>query len=58
MFEGMSGEFFCSTLNQAFASMGMTKEDYIALVQQSIGMFPADMQADFQEFIQMIQACP
>lgn len=56
-FEGMDPTLFCNVMNQVFSQSGMSKDDYIALINQSRAFVDAQSQADFDQFLAMLQAC-
>lgn len=55
---GMNLTLFCQAMDQALAEAGMTRADYIGMLNQFMGMTPADTQAMFKQIEQMLNQCP
>jgi Bacterial SH3 domain len=55
---GMDLALFCSTMKQAFASAGMTPQQYLEMLSQYKPLMPADSQAGLAQFEQMLKSCP
>ncbi len=58
MFSGLSASMVCQMLVPALSAEGMSISEYISLMQQYSAMVPADSRAQFDQFIQMLSACP
>jgi hypothetical protein len=58
MLGGMDLATFCGIMDQALAEAGMSRTDYLALLQQIRGSVPAESAADFDQFIALLSACP
>ncbi len=54
----MSPVLFCPIFSQTLAEAGISREEYIALLQSAAGAVPADAQANFNQLIQLISQCP
>lgn len=57
-FSGLGQAQFCAIMNQVFSEADMSKDDYLALMQQYSSFIPADSRADFDQFLQLLGACP
>ncbi len=57
IFSGLSQEAFCRYIGTAFSQAGITKDEYIAQMQQVSAYVPADSRAQFDQFLQMLSAC-
>ncbi|MBI5667075.1 MAG: SH3 domain-containing protein [Chloroflexi bacterium] len=55
---GMDLTLFCQMMDQALAEAGMSRAEYLAMLNQVKGMMPADSQAGFQQIEQMLNQCP
>ncbi|MDX2136447.1 MAG: SH3 domain-containing protein [Chloroflexota bacterium] len=58
MLGGMDLATFCAIMDQSLAEAGMSRAEYLALLQQIRGMVPAADAADFDQFIALLSACP
>ncbi len=57
-FTGMDLALFCNIMDQSLAQGGMTRSQYIDLMNQVMGFVPADEQANMQQFLDMLNSCP
>jgi len=58
MLGGMDLATFCAIMDQSLAEAGMSRAEYLALLQQIRGMVPPADAADFDQFIALLSACP
>lgn len=57
MFSGLSGAMFCTAMNAAMAQEGLTKDDFIAQMQEMRDYIPADSRAQIDQMLTMLSAC-
>jgi hypothetical protein len=55
---GMDPAAFCPYLTEALAAAGMTRDQYLAQLQQAMDFVPADSREGLEQVEQMISACP
>ena len=56
-FAGMDASSICPFIDQALAEAGMSREEYLGMLQQVMGMVPADQQQAFTQIEQLIMGC-
>ncbi len=55
---GMDPAFFCPAIDQALAESGMSRQDYLAMLQSISGSVPPESQGALDQLIQIISQCP
>ena len=58
MLGGMDTAAFCAIMDQTFAEVGMSRADYIAMVDQVRGFIPAEAMGELDQFIALLSSCP
>lgn len=57
-FAGMDLGTFCSIMDQAFASAGMSRAEYLVMLREALAYVPGDTAGDLLEFEQLLLSCP
>ena len=54
----MNPAMICPYLNQALAEAGMTRDQYLATLEQAMAFAPADSRAGLDQVMQLFRSCP
>ena len=57
-FQGMNLTVFCQVMDQSLGQAGMTRSDYIDLVNQMMGFVPAGQRSSLTQFLDLLKSCP
>lgn len=57
-FEGVELGYFCSIMDQSLGQAGMTRGQYIEMINQIMGFVPASDRPAMEEFVGLLNSCP